>query len=168
MTEPILSTDYWAHRLKQAEKKGVLHESIFRCPQELWRRIEEKHREILKRVLKPEDMILDAGCGWGRLLSLLPEEWKGWYVGVDHSPDFIKRAREQRRNQNHNFLVASLFDLSMFEEKSFDIAILISIRPMMIRNIGKESWSKMESEIRRVAKQILYLEYDPNCEGFLE
>lgn len=166
MTEPILSKGYWSSRIETARKKGVIHESVFRCSLSQWEAVEEKHKQILKRILKPTDRILDAGCAYGRLLSLLPEEWQGEYVGIDHSPEFIALARQQ--HPTGLFLVADLQNLSLFFQESFDIAILISIRPMMIRNLGQEKWDKMEKEIRRVSKKLLFLEYDPNCEGFLE
>ena len=166
MTEPILERGYWSRRIEIAKQKGVFHHSIFHCPTEKWQRIEEKHREILKRVLKPDDSILDAGCGYGRLLTLLPETWNGRYLGVDSSPEFISLAKDQHKDRD--FLTASLLDLSSLPQESFGIAILISIRPMMIRNLGKETWNKMESEIRKVTNRILYLEYDENCGGFLE
>jgi hypothetical protein len=36
------------------------------------------------------------------------------------------------------------------------------------RNLGDEAWEAMERELRRVAKRLLYLEYDPDSEGSVE
>lgn len=164
MTEPILDTGYWERRLKFATQR---HYAVFKTPLKNWLAIEAKHQEILKRHILPGDSILDAGCGWGRLLNLMPEEWKGPYHGVDLSPDFIELAKEEWPDRN--FSCEDLRDL-MPEIKTpiFDYAILISIRPMVIRNLDQESWDLMEKNLRRVADVLLYLEYDVNDEGSLE
>lgn len=162
MTEPVLDTSYWKERLERAPKDAP-HHAVFRCSAELWRRIEEKHRQILTQEIKPGDSILDAGCGWGRLLDLLPR-WDGRYLGVDLSPDFVEKARWL--HPTREFVVGDLRRLDFPD--TFQWAVLISIRPMMRRNLGEEEWSKMESELRRVAKRLLFLEYDDTDEGSVE
>ena len=163
MTEPILDPSYWEQRLRTAAE---LHHSVFRCPLDRWLRIEAKHREILAKLIKPDDAILDAGCGYGRLLTLLPTDWRGPYLGVDLSPALIAKARElhPRRALNH-FVVADLLNLP---GGNWDWAVLISVRPMVRRNCGDEVWAEMERELRRVARKLCYLEYDEADEGSVE
>lgn len=163
MSELVLDPNYWKQRLEQAQK-GDLHHAVFRCPKDRWLRIEEKHRQILDRYIDPDDAILDAGCGWGRLLSLMPDDWKGGYLGIDISPDFIALA--ETLHPDRSFFVGDLRQLP--SGLKVDVAILISIRPMVKRELGNEVWNKMERELRRCAKVILYLEYDENDEGSLE
>lgn len=158
MTEPILDPDYWKQRLKQAREP---HQAIFRCPLDRWLRIEDRHREILGYLISPRDSILDAGCGWGRLLTLLPGDWDGRYLGVDLSPDFIAKA--QGAYPKKEFIVGDLRALE-FPDR-FDWAILISIRPMVKRNLGDGIWEQMEVELKRVARRLLYLEYDEDDIG---
>lgn len=190
MTEPILSTDYWRHRLAQAQTAGELHHAVFRCPLDRWQRIEAKHREILARHVKPTDHVLDAGCGYGRLLDLMPEDRQradeddvGYYVGVDLSPDLIREAKQRYEKISEwllpgeeglnkiRFHVGDLRDLSPLfptnwrPRDGFDLAILISIRPMVRRNCGEDVWAQMERELRRVARRLLFLEYDETDEG---
>lgn len=167
MSELISDPRYWARRLREANRRGEIHHAVFKCPLDRWRRIEAKHREILSRLIGPNDSVLDCGCGWGRLLNLMPKEWVGPYWGVDLSPDFIKLAQEEHVRL---FTVCDLRDLSKHAPggSKYDWAVLISVRPMVIRNLGAEEWAKMESEIRRVAKKLLYLEYDENDEGKVE
>lgn len=167
MSEAISDPRYWRRRLREA---GQLHHAIFKCPLERWQRIEAKHREILKEKIGPNDSILDVGCGWGRLLTLLPETWRGYYLGLDLSPEFIELAK--RHHPWRLFAVADIrqsytYDVRT-EFKLYDWAILISIRPMMKRHLGDEEWSKVEANVRKVAKQLLYLEYDENDEGSIE
>lgn len=169
MTEPILDTSYWANRLKKAPA-DALHHAIFRCPTSRWLQIEEKHRKILAEEIGLYDKIIDVGCGWGRLLTLLPKDWRGAYLGVDISPDFIDLARSKWPGKT--FVVGDIRNWErswgIFEPIKFDWAIMISIRPMVIRNLGEKAWEEMEKELRKFSKQLLYLEYDPNDEGSIE
>lgn len=166
MTEAILDPNYWRERMLRATG-GNMHHAIFRCSYERWRRIEEKHREILARTIGEDDSVLDCGCGWGRLLDLMPDQWDGAYLGIDLSPDFVAKAERDHPEKGGQFLEADLRRLpSLYQE--FDWAILVSIRPMVRRNCGDEVWAEMEGEIRRVARKLLYLEYDENDEGSIE
>lgn len=171
MAEDVLNPEYWADRLRRADPAN-LHHSIFRCPLDRWRAIEDKHRRILDRVLEDYRLthdrhpsILDAGCGYGRLLTLLPSSWSGIYRGLDLSYEFIKLARNN--HPEHVFGVGDLRALP-YGPEIFDIGVLISIRPMVKRNLGEETWSEMERELRRVCRKLLYLEYDVFDEGSIE
>jgi SAM-dependent methyltransferase len=46
--------------------------------------------DLLRRVLEPSDTLLDVGCGYGSLFTLLPE---CHYRGIDVVPEFISLAR---------------------------------------------------------------------------
>lgn len=167
MTEPIQSTCYWRKRLQEAREQ---HHAIFKCSTELWTRIEEKHKSILARIIRRNSSVLDCGCGWGRVLDLMPKEWVGAYCGVDISPDFIAIAN--KREERRLFIVGDLLTLSDSlgnpTSTQYDWAILISIRPMVRRNMGDEVWERMEAQIRQHARKLLYLEYDPDNEGSVE
>lgn len=176
MSELISDPRYWARRLREARAKGVLHEAVFKVNLQRWREIEDRHREILKARLSKGTSVLDCGCGWGRLLTLVPETWAGAYVGVDLSPDFVNLARKNFPSED--FVVGDLRDLSLLtpytlrymgkEDGRFDLAVLISVRPMIRRHLGDEVWAQMEAQIRGRAEKILYLEYDPEDGGSLE
>lgn len=159
MAEPVDSPAYWAERLAAAREKGELHQAVFICPGEKWKAIEAKHREILAKLIGPNDRILDAGCAWGRLLGLLPEKWQGTYLGIDLSPDFIKMARELYPHRL--FLVGDLRNLpDHLPNKGFDWGILISIKPMVVGQMGQAAWEAMEQELRLVCNKLLFLEYN--------
>jgi trans-aconitate 2-methyltransferase len=53
-------------------------------------------REVLDRLeLSGDEVVLDAGCGTGRVTALLAERLtSGRVIGVDASPSMIERARE--------------------------------------------------------------------------
>lgn len=164
--ELIASPAYWQRRIREAPA-DAFHHSIFKCNTDQWRRIEEKHREILANLITPTDSILDAGCGYGRLLTLMPPTWTGTYYGVDLSPDFIDLARD--RYPTRSFFVGDLRALGFLPiVNRCEWAVLISIRPMVKRNLGDDVWAEMEEELRRVARKLLYLEYDPGDGGHVE
>lgn len=171
MAEPIMEISYWRERLQTAPA-DQRHLAIYRCSLDQWLRIEAQHRTILGQLISSGASVLDAGCGWGRLLGLLPKEWIGPYLGVDLSPDFISLAR--RKHPERLFIVSDLTVVESAIKKTFggpwvfDWAILISIRPMVRRNLGAVAWATMETEIRQVARRLLYLEYDENDLGSVE
>lgn len=163
--QPILEPSYWRNRLAQAKS---LHHSIFMCGDSDWQRIEAKHREILQRHIKPEDAVFDAGCGYGRLVDMLPKDHRGEYLGVDLSPDFVNLAR-----QNHprkQFFVCNLLEpgWDSYLANDFDWAIMISMRPMLVRNLGGDAWDRIREKVLQVADRILYLEYDVTHEGEID
>ena len=163
MPEPVDDPEYWRRRLEDGRHRE-LHLSIFRCPLVQWRRIEERHRRILAGLIGPRDSVLDCGCGYGRLLTLMPPGWEGGYVGVDLSPDMVLLARE---THNRLFMVSDLRDLSAVHVRS-DWAVMVSVRPMIVRNMGAEVWAEMEARIRTKADRLLFLEYDELDDGSVE
>lgn len=104
----------------------------------------------MKEVL--HGRVLDAGCGYGRSSVYFDD-----YVGVDFSPDFIAKAKSKYPGKT--FIQGNLKELP-FKDKEFDWAFCISIKKMIIDNLGEEEWSKMQKELSRVAKKVLILEYE--------
>ena len=187
--EDVTNPAYWSKRLERviiqykgdlslAEKQGNLHHIVYLDDRDKWLAIEKQHRNILQQYIKPGQWILDGGCGWGRLYNLLPEEWRmnkySGYIGVDICPSLIQVAR----NWNYvdpkissmtpqavrGFAVMDLRNLS-YSSNCFDWAVLISIKPMIERNLGIEFWQGIEKELKRVSSNILLLEYDPLDQG---
>lgn len=154
--EPIFDKDYWRERLHTP--MPCPHHAICICNDVEWAAIAETHRNILATTIKETDNILDLGCGMGRLLTLLPKSWKGSYLGIDLSPDFIDIAREE--HPKHDFQVRDFRDLSCFTDKQFDYVIAISIKLMVQQHINEETWSLIETQVQRIAKNVIYLEYD--------
>jgi ubiquinone/menaquinone biosynthesis C-methylase UbiE len=162
---PIYSEEFWAERLVNAKSMGEIHRSVYHCSLGQWEEIEKNHRKILADYIKPSDSILDAGCGYGRLLTLLPESWQGKYLGVDLSSDFVKQAKEL--HPDRLFAVCNMTDTKL-DRLSFDWAICISIRQMILSNRGEEDWQAISRELHRVAKRVLILEYDAKDKGEIE
>jgi SAM-dependent methyltransferase len=164
--QAVLEPEYWRERLKVAIARGERHHAVFHCPRERWLEIVVKHREILEQTITdPDAKILDIGCGWGRLLSLMPFSWRGFYTGVDVSPEFIELGK--REHPYRDFICGDARSLSLGDQ-TFDWAIMISVRPMIKRNLGDVVWEQMEREASRIAKRLLFLEYDPLDQGSIE
>lgn len=162
--EPVCDPAYWAGRLETA---GQRHHAIFKCPLDRWQRIEARHRVILSLHVKENDSVMDAGCGYGRLLTLLPPTWRGRYWGVDVSPDFVALA--DKTYPDREFTVADLTHRykpgRLPPVPEFDWCVLISIRPMLLRNCGVDKWERFRANCKAFAKKLLYLEYDEEDAG---
>lgn len=162
---PVLDPAYWADRIKNAGTD--LRLAVYHTSEEDWKAIEQRHRCLLARLIKPTDAILDAGCAYGRLLDLLPPQWRGNYLGVDLSPDFIRLAREL--HPRRRFVVADLRDLNGSDHlqangDQWDVAVLISVKYTLIGNCGYNVWTEVERALHLVARRLLFLEYDPKEE----
>ncbi len=149
MGKPINDLNFWKKRIDSAPKE---YHSVYITSEKDWERIFEAHKKIISEHIKPTESVLDAGCGYGRMAPLFSD-----YRGVDFSPDFIERARD--KFPENNFYVADLKALA-FQDDSFDWAICVSIKTMVIANLGEEEWNKMLKELKRVAKKVLVLEYE--------
>lgn len=156
MNKPIDQTWFWNERILEAKKRGREHFSVYITKDTDWARIEEAHRKILSREIQKGMKVLDAGCGYGRSSEWFPPK-EYTYVGTDFSPDFIREA--QQKYSGRRFIQGNLKSLP-FGALEFDIAFCISIRQMVMDNLGNREWEAMEKELKRVAKKVLILEYE--------
>ncbi len=149
--EPVCTPEFWRVRLEQAD--GEIHRSLFSGSLRQFSVIEAWQRDRVREGIGNGDSILDAGCGYGRLLDLLPLSWWGDYLGVDVSPEFVALARQV--HPRREFLVADLRDLRFLPASSFDVAVCVWIEDMVRLNAGEGVWQAMELELRRVARRVL-------------
>jgi SAM-dependent methyltransferase len=156
----VFDASFWKQRLEGARE---LRSSVYVCSRELWEAVERKHREVLAREVGLQDSVLDAGCGYGRLIDLLPDSWSGRYLGVDLSPDFTALARG--RYPVREFRCADLRRVQL--DREFDVGVAVSLRAMVLREAGRREWAKVDAVLRAACRRVLYLEYDPDSEGEL-
>ena len=78
-------------------------------------------REVVGRYMRPRagDKLLDIGCGPADLLAYLPEVQ---YVGVDHNPDYIEKAKAKWGNRGR-FICADVQSIADQEAGSFDLVV---------------------------------------------
>lgn len=164
--EQMFSPEYWADRLRRAQDRGELDKAVFEVGADIWSRICTAHRGVLAHLIAPDDSILDAACGWGRLLTLMPKEWDGGYLGVDIAPAFIELARVNYPDRyfmvgdlRYSFMDWIPGGLQSIYPK-YDWGIIGGTRPMIRNNAGPETWERIESNLRRWCRRLLFLEYD--------
>ena len=155
MHNPTDTIEFWKQRIENAKKYPKFH-IVYSTIRSDWNKINRIHKKILTYEIEPTDMVLDAGCGYGRWAKHFE---KDKYLGIDFSPDLIEMARKE--NKGYKFINAELKDMP-FDDLEFDVAFCVSIKKMIIGNSGHEVWKTIEKELKRVAKKILILEYtDP-------
>lgn len=153
MTKPVNKLDFWKNRIKEAKDNNELHYSVFVAGKKIWDDLNNKHKKVFEKEIKPTDSVVDLGCGYGRSNEMID---CARYVGVDFSPDFIAEA--QRLYPDKEFVISSL-DKLPFKDNEFDVGFMISVKAMIINNLGEEVWKPMEEECKRVCKKLLVLEY---------
>lgn len=113
-------TEYWLNVNSEAEAKGKVMTGD-------WDATTNKHLEMIKRLdIKPTDIVLDYGCGVGRLLYPVSKQCKN-IVGADISDKILSYAI---KNVNANVHFLSLKDEAgkglpiNFFDKVFSIIVL--------------------------------------------
>lgn len=163
MRRKVENEDFWDDRISVAKRKGLIHYSIYEAPLQLWQAMEERHKRIILENVGISKSILDIACGYGRFARYFNQNS---YVGVDFSKSFIQLAEES--NPDYKF-VQSRLECLPFDDYQFEWGFGVSIRAMIIREMGKESWLVMEKELRRVCKNLIFLEYsDGNGNHLIE
>lgn len=154
--EPVLDPEYWRRRMQTALARGEIHRAVFNGSVDQFAPIEAENREALREI-GPEESILDVGCGYGRLLDLMPKSWRGGYLGVDLSPDLIGAARI--RWPDRRFVCADARMLDLYVAEEFDWAVAISVRAMVERHAGAGVWEQIEAVMKRLSRRQLILTY---------
>lgn len=160
MSKPVLDPAFWWERLKAHPNER--HKAVYVCPAELWRSIEDTHRKILARSVNWHDSVLEVGCGYGRAIDLLPPHLH--YTGIDLSPEFIALAKtEYPPNDARRFVCGRAEDvLATLPDGKFDFGFCISVRGMLLREVGPQAWEPIRTQLLRVCRRFLVLEYEPD------
>jgi ubiquinone/menaquinone biosynthesis C-methylase UbiE len=125
--------------------------------------------EKLKKFIEPNSVVLDFGCGIGRVEKFLALYCKEIH-GVDVSRKMIKLARNRITHKNAYFHKNNGRDLSIFHDETFDFVFSEAV----FQHIEKEDACFYLTEIHRVLKENgkAYLQFpnilcDYNLDGFL-
>lgn len=118
-----------------------------------------------KSRIRDTDSILDVGCGYGRLLTMLPATWVGRYVGIDISPEFVALARIF--NPGRAFLVGDAKNARAVLEAAgelptdpnvrIDVAVCVWVRRMLVDNGKVWQWEAIRDSLRRVARRTVVI-----------
>lgn len=125
--------------------------------------------EELKKFVEPNSIVLDIGCGIGRVEKFLAPHCKEIH-GVDVSGKMIKLARDRINHKNAYFHKNNGRDLSIFPDENFDFVFSEAV----FQHLEKEDTCFYLMELHRVLKGIgkAYLQFpnilcDYNLNGFL-
>jgi len=115
------------------------------------RHLQKIHTTLLDMAhLTGNEMILDLGCGTGRLAALAKQRHPDVQIrGVDPSPQMIKAARKrnQRNIPEGNFVIGHATDLP-YEDDSFDTVFTC----LVLHLLDRDETERALHEIHRVLK----------------
>ena len=147
--------EFWEKRLRETKSRGKpIHEATARCGKGVWEKSQVEQQVIIRQIIQPCDSVLDAGCGVGCLVPLLPDNGCT-YLGVDFARCLIEEARLQYPEKE--FQVANLLDLSQFNKQQFNLTICRGIEGAICGGQGPSIWHQMKEEMERVSELILLM-----------
>lgn len=97
-------------------------------------------------VFDEEAIVLDWGCGCGRLTRWFPEKGAGQYLGIDIDAENIAWCKESLKGAS--FDTVGLYPPTELEDHSFDLVIANSVLTHLTR-VTMDKWLR---EIRRIIK----------------
>lgn len=156
----IESPEFWADRLMSALVNGrPIHTVVYDTGEEEWARIQRHSAEVIFAYIKPDEKVLDAGCGHGALLecfgSIPTIMVMDAYVGVDSASALVNFAK--KRHLGFRFSVGNLRCLD-FPDDAFDWAVCRGVEGSVRTVSGNRGWKLMEREMLRVAKRLLVID----------
>jgi SAM-dependent methyltransferase len=129
-----IPSDYYA-RMHAVEERHWWH-----------RGMREIELALLRRRLRPDARLLDAGCGTGGFLRfVLDHGLVASASGIDVSPEAVELARE--RVPEAELGVGSVTDLP-FEDETFDAAVLNDV----LQHVPEDDVGRSLGELRRVLR----------------
>lgn len=120
-------------------------EKVFQGNNGYYMDLDNPSRLIIKDYIKPDDSVLDLGCGGGALCSLI----KNPYYGLDYSETAIELAK--KRYPQNLFKAQDTRDLSDFEDNQYDVVVMRHFLE------NQEDWKKTVEEAFRICSKKVIL-----------
>uniref|UniRef100_A0A7C3UAZ6 Class I SAM-dependent methyltransferase n=1 Tax=Geoglobus ahangari TaxID=113653 RepID=A0A7C3UAZ6_9EURY len=115
--------------------------------EEMFDRKGKEDAEKLMKFIEPDSIVLDLGCGIGRIEKFLAPFCKEIH-GVDVSGRMIKLAKKRVKEGNVFFHKTNGRDLSIFSDNKFDFVFSL----LVLQHLAKEDAFYYLLEIHRVLK----------------
>ncbi|MFH1011055.1 MAG: class I SAM-dependent methyltransferase [bacterium] len=112
-------SDYYADRLSAERLKRCYEIASPRVQQYL-----EAETDFVLEKIRPSDIVLELGCGYGRVLARLAKKAHR-VVGIDTSLASLQLARDELRGFSNCYLAAMDAVRLGFRDKAFDVVICI-------------------------------------------
>jgi len=126
-------------------RKVLKHPIIYTNYQKLVGGYKARRRFVEDYVkVKPNDKILDIGCGPGDILDFLPEVN---YTGIDLDANYIEKAKRKYGSRGH-FICSGIEDLKLDQDSHFDIVIAAGV----IHHLDNVQSKKLFSTAKKVLK----------------
>lgn len=116
-------------------------------PPEGYKKAFDKEEEFLLENVPKDTIVLDVGCGFGRVIKLLAPQAKK-IIGIDNDKKAIEDAKEYLKEFDNVEIFFEDAEKMHFEDKSFDVVLCVGATPV---NFG-ETKKQIYSEIRRILK----------------
>ena len=117
--EMILLTGYYSRRLSGARLKQVYD----LAPAPVRRYLDSELNHVMTKI-RPSDLVLELGCGYGRVLPRLASRAR-WVVGIDTSNSSLQFARNFVQDPPNISLTQSDATKLGFREHTFDRVVCI-------------------------------------------
>lgn len=113
------------NRLYKKVITSMLNEGSEFCPFRKEKQMEYLFAALGNELQKKNQLILDACCGYGRLLHFLDEfDHDQNYVGIDYVPELVERGTQLFSDRpNVSFVCDDVLNLSKNYQEGFDISI---------------------------------------------
>ena len=110
--------------------------------------------DFIKKYIKPNKVILEVGCGYGRLLEPLSKNAKK-IVGIDFSKPLLDRAEENLyKNKNLELLLMDAKCMG-FDDKTFDYVLCLDASFGNMPGIELDVLKQMERVCKKGGEVIL-------------
>lgn len=158
MSEPIFDPAYWKDKLYDSLRSMERHRAIYNGSKDEFDKIEAYQRDVLRKFVGARTSIVDFGCGYGRLLDLVPRWWRGSYVGYDVSPDLIDVAR--RIWPTREFIVRDLVNDAIEPRPQCDLSVALWMRSMFLRNGQEHAFLRLLAQMQYASRKVLLIDED--------
>ena len=152
-------------------KRGAMREILTGVEdEEIFDQRGKEFADELKKFIEPNSVVLDIGCGIGRVEKFLASHCKEVH-GIDVSGRMVKLAKQRLKDINNLFFYKTNGrDLSIFPDNKFDFVFSI----IVLQHLAKEDAYIYIEEIHRVLKtngrayqQFPNLLHDDNLKEFI-
>lgn len=122
-------------------------EAMARNPTENFEKAFTIEKELLLRNISKDSVVLDIGCGFGRVVkSLAPHVKK--IIGIDNDKEAIEKTKESVKDVNNVEIILEDAEELSFGDETFDV---VDCMGGTISNLG-DTKKKIFSEVKRVLK----------------
>ncbi len=155
MSKPyVMTSGYWSERIERCG--GDLQRAMFSgSPDEFAEHHRRQMLQVQQARIGMRESVIDVGCGYGRLLNLMPEKWSGDYLGVDVADKFIQLSKIMYPNRQFTLYDGVTLPV---RDKQFRWAVSVWVKTMIVRECGEDAWTPIEAEMRRVAMNVLIID----------